>query len=168
MSLVDYISRNPYQPAERISKFEEEVLVATLSRIQTDAKLNQQVKPISASRLKKFYLDNKLDTPIHTTKQPNKNYQVLNIDSTTPVIFSQSILSLAPQHTTSKLPSIHNYNLISDRAMQLRILQSQSAFATPNYNPNFTSVSQTNFDSQHETRVHFTQNQLTPAQRSSN
>ena len=52
--------------------------------------------------------------------------------------------------------------------MQVRILQTQSTFATPNYIPNLTSVNQTNFDSQHETRVHFFQNQLTPAQRSSN
>ena len=37
MSLVDYISRNPYQPAKRISTFDEEVLVATLSQIQTEA-----------------------------------------------------------------------------------------------------------------------------------
>ena len=42
MGLVDYISRNHYQPAKSISKHDEEVLVATLSRIHTDAKLLQQ------------------------------------------------------------------------------------------------------------------------------
>ena len=37
MGLVNYRSRNPYQPAKSISKLEE-FLFATLSRIQTDAK----------------------------------------------------------------------------------------------------------------------------------
>ena len=44
MGLVDYISRNPYQPAKIISNYDEDLLVATLSRIQADAKLIQQAK----------------------------------------------------------------------------------------------------------------------------
>ena len=44
MGLVDYISRNPYQPAKSISKYDEEFLVATLSRVHTDAKLLHQGK----------------------------------------------------------------------------------------------------------------------------
>ena len=40
MGLVDYISRNPHQPAKSISKYDE-FLVATLSRIKADAKLLQ-------------------------------------------------------------------------------------------------------------------------------
>ena len=44
IGLVCYISRNPYQPAKSISNYGEENLVATLSRIQTDAKLLQQKK----------------------------------------------------------------------------------------------------------------------------
>ena len=31
MGRVDYKSRNPYQPAKFVSKFDEEILVATLS-----------------------------------------------------------------------------------------------------------------------------------------
>ena len=42
MGLVDYISRNPYQPAKSFSKNDEEFLVTTLSRIQADAKILQQ------------------------------------------------------------------------------------------------------------------------------
>ena len=38
VGLVDYISRKPYQPAKRFSKNDEEILVATLSRIQANAK----------------------------------------------------------------------------------------------------------------------------------
>ena len=37
MKIVDYISRNPYQPAKSISKHDKEFLVATLSRIYFDA-----------------------------------------------------------------------------------------------------------------------------------
>ena len=51
MGLVDYISRNPYQPAKSISKYDEEFLVATLTRIHFDAKLLQQKHNISANKL---------------------------------------------------------------------------------------------------------------------
>ena len=55
MGIVDYISRNPYQPAESISKYDEEFLVATLSRNYFDAKLLQQKYNISANALIKLY-----------------------------------------------------------------------------------------------------------------
>ena len=58
MGLVDYISRNPYQPAKRISKYDLEFLVAALSRIHTDAKLLQQKHNISAITLNKLYYKN--------------------------------------------------------------------------------------------------------------
>ena len=61
MELVDYISRKPYQPAKRISKYNEEFLVATLSRIHTDAKLLQQKRNISAFTLNKLYCENKFE-----------------------------------------------------------------------------------------------------------
>ena len=38
MGLVDYISRNPYQRAKSISKYDKEFSFSTLSRIHTDAK----------------------------------------------------------------------------------------------------------------------------------
>ena len=53
MGFVDYICRNPYQPAKRISQYDEKFLVTTLSRIHTDAKLLQQKHNISAVTLKK-------------------------------------------------------------------------------------------------------------------
>ena len=46
MALVDYIFCNPYQPARSISNFYREILVVTLSRIQTDANLIQKETPI--------------------------------------------------------------------------------------------------------------------------
>ena len=61
MGLVDYISRNPYQPAKRISKYDEEFLAATLSSIHSDAKLLQQKHNISAHTLTKLYHDNECE-----------------------------------------------------------------------------------------------------------
>ena len=60
MGLVDYISRNTYQPAKSISKSDEEFLVATLSSIYTDAKLLQQKHNFFAITLNKLYYENKL------------------------------------------------------------------------------------------------------------
>ena len=99
MGHVNYISRNAYQAAKSISRSNEKFLVATLSRIQTDAKLNQQVKHISAVQLKTFYLDNTPDQQIHTIKQLN---QVLKNDSKISVPLTQNILSLATKSSTSK------------------------------------------------------------------
>ena len=49
MGLVDYISRNPYQPAKSVSKYDEEFLVATLSSIHSDAQLLQQKHNLTAN-----------------------------------------------------------------------------------------------------------------------
>ena len=57
MGLVDYISRNPYQPAKSVSKYDEEFLVATLSSIHTDAQLLQQKHNLTANSLHKLYID---------------------------------------------------------------------------------------------------------------
>ena len=54
MGLVDYISRNPYQPAKSVSKYDEEFLVATLSSIHSDAQLLQQKHNILAHSLNKL------------------------------------------------------------------------------------------------------------------
>ena len=94
MGLVDYISRNPYQPAKSISNYGEENLVATLSRIQTDAKLLQQEKHISAAKLRKIYLVNKSDIQTSSTQHTD---QVLNINSVKPKLITKDIMSLAPQ-----------------------------------------------------------------------
>ena len=69
LGLVDYISRNPYQPSKQFSKYDEEFLVATLSCTQADAKLFQQV--ISAVQLNKFYFDYKTEIQTPKIKQCN-------------------------------------------------------------------------------------------------
>ena len=61
MDLVNYISRNSYQPSKSFSKYYQDFLVATLSPIQADAKLFQQEKNFSAVQLNKFYLDIKTE-----------------------------------------------------------------------------------------------------------
>ena len=72
MGLVDYIYRNPYQPAKSISKYDEEFLVAKLSRIHTDAKLLQQNKNISAITLNNFITKNNLKYKVLASKILNK------------------------------------------------------------------------------------------------
>ena len=77
MGLVDYISRNPYQPAESISRYDEEFLVATLSRIHTDEILLNQEKHISPVKLNKFFHDNESDLQNSSTQHTK---QVLSIN----------------------------------------------------------------------------------------
>ena len=59
MCLVDYISRNAYQPVKSVSKYDEEFLVATLSSIliHNDAQLLQQKHNLTANSLHKLYID---------------------------------------------------------------------------------------------------------------
>ena len=71
MGLVDYISRNPYQPAKSISKNDEEFLVAKLSRIHFDAKLLPQKNNISTNTLLKLYHENECET-INSSKHINR------------------------------------------------------------------------------------------------
>ena len=57
MGLVDYISRNPYQPAKSVSKYDEEFLGATLSSIHSDTELLQQKHNILAPSINNLYID---------------------------------------------------------------------------------------------------------------
>ena len=91
MGLVDYISRNHYQPAKSVSKYDEEVLVATLSRIHTDAKLLQQRHNIFAITLIELYYKNKFEVQNYS-KQDTE--QILNIDFVEPKILSKDNMSL--------------------------------------------------------------------------
>ena len=103
MCLVDYISCNPYQAAKSITKFDEEFIVANLSRIQTDVKLVQIEKSISDFHLNNFYLDSILDTQVHTTQQPIHNDQISNKDPAPPIRLTHNLNSPANQITTQNL-----------------------------------------------------------------
>ena len=99
MGLVDYISRNPYQPSKIISKYYEEFLVAMLSRIHTDAKLLQQKQNISAITPNKLYYENKFEVQ-NSNKQHTE--QILNIDFAEPELQSKDNMSLALRSHSSK------------------------------------------------------------------
>ena len=99
MGLVDYVSRNPHQPAESFSKCDE-FLVATLSRIHAGAKLLQE-KHNSAVKFYKFYIDTK--TVLEATSIPQIN-QVLNINTVKPKSLTQDIMLFAPQSPSSEIP----------------------------------------------------------------
>ena len=99
MGSLDFISRKLYQPTKIISKFDEEILVASLSRVHSGA---QQFENIFAFYLNKFCLDNIPDSQTHITKQPIHDDQVLNIDPVRLVHLSQNLNSLAKQITTHK------------------------------------------------------------------
>ena len=86
MGLNDYISSNSYQPAKSISKYDEEFLVTTLSRIHNDAKSLQQKHNISAVTLKKFYYENKFEVQ-NSSKQHTE--QILNINILEPKLQSK-------------------------------------------------------------------------------
>ena len=109
MGLVDYISRNPYQPAKSISKYDEEFLVATLSRIHTDAKLLQQKHNISANTLHNFYSESKFEVQ-NSSKQHTE--QVLNIDYAKPKLRRKDNMSLALQSHSSKSLLKQNSNFL--------------------------------------------------------
>ena len=57
MGLVDFISRNAYQPTKSVFKYDKEFLVATLPRMHTESKLLHQEENNSAVTLNKFYHD---------------------------------------------------------------------------------------------------------------
>ena len=71
MGVGEYISRNLNQPAKSISNYDEKILVATLSNIQSDAKLLETEKTISAILLNNFFLDTIRDMKYTTKNQSN-------------------------------------------------------------------------------------------------
>ena len=196
MGLVDYIYRNPYQPAKSISKDDKEFFVVTLSRIQTDAKLIQTKTNISATQLNKIYLNTKIEKKKSTIPQAN---QILNINSATPISLKQNILLPVTQMHHSNLSSFKHSILDGLHAARVRLTQNSSKFAKrelysifipfnhtnlyskhatrvhltsslaqPVLDQSFIPFKCTNFDSQHASRVRLTQNQLTPAEHNNN
>ena len=127
MGFVDYISHNPYQPAKSISKFDEDFLVATLSRIHFDAKLLQQKHNISANTLLKLYHENECEE-----KNSSKhNKQVLSIDFAKLKLLPKDYEPLALQSHSSKPLLKHNSNFASDPAKRVHLTHNNSAKGTP-------------------------------------
>ena len=163
MGLVDCIFRNTYQPAKSLFKYDEKFFVATWSRIQADAKLLQQEKHISAVKIDKFYLDTKTDIETPSIQQI---HQVLKINTVKPKSLTQNFMLFAPQSPSSDLPLKHNHNFIIDKAIRVRCTQINSILTKQKFNRNFIPFNYTIFHSPHSSRVHLTQNKLSPAQHS--
>ena len=110
MGLVDYISRNPYQPAKSVSKYDEEFLVATLSSIHTDSQLLQQKHNILAHSLNKLYIDIDGENKNSTTEQVSNSEQILNIDYVKPNPQTKLNELFAQRNNSLKLFSKQNSN----------------------------------------------------------
>ena len=113
MGHVDYISRNPYQPAKSISNYDVGFLVATLSRIHTDAKLLRQKHNTSANTLNELYHKNKIEVQ-NSSKQHTE--QILNINFAKPKLLIKENMTLALQSHSSKSPLKQHSNFVSDPA----------------------------------------------------
>ena len=125
MGLVDYISRNPYQPAKSVSKYDEEFLVATLSSIHSDAQLLQQKHNLLAHSLNKLYIDIDGENKNSTTNTE----QVLNIDYVKPNPQTKVNELFAPRNNSSKLfpKQTSNFNIKSAQRVRLTNVSSNLA-----------------------------------------
>ena len=154
MGLVDYISRNPYQPAKSVSKYDEEFLVATLPSIHSDDQLLQRKHNLLAHSLHKLYIDIDGENINSTTNTE----QVLTIDYVTPNPQTKIHELLAPRNNSSKLCSeqTSNFDIIS--AQRVRLTNVSSNLAARKYNSNATSLKFNYQYSKHASRVHLSDN----------
>ena len=152
MGLVDYISRNPYQPAKSVSKYDEEFLVATLSSIHSDAQLLQRKHNLSANSLHKLYIDIDGEHKISTTNTA----QVLTINYETPNPQTEIPDLLASRNNSSKFCSKQTSNLDINSAQHVRLTNDSSNLAARKYNSNVTSFKFNHPYSTHAPHVHLT------------
>ena len=154
MGLVDYISRNPYQPAKRVSKYDEEFLVATLSSIHSDAQLLQQKHNLLAHSLNKLYIDIDGENKNSTTNTE----QVLTIDYVHQILKQNFMNYSPPRNSSSKLCSKQTSNFDIKSAQRVRLTNVSSNLASRKYNSNATSLKFNHQYSKHASRVHLTYN----------
>ena len=154
MGLVDYISRNPYQPAKSVSKYDEEFLVATLSSIHTDAQLLQQKHNLTANSLHKFYIDIDREHKNSTTITE----QVLTIDYVTQNPQSEFSDSLALRNNSSKYYS-KQYSFPGIKpAQRVRLTNVKSNFAPRINSLKFSPKQTSNLDMNPAQHVRLTNN----------
>ena len=154
MGLVDYISRNPYQPAKSVSKYDEEFLVATLSSIHADAQLLQQKHNLTANSLHKFYIDIDREHKNST----NITEQVLNIDYESQNPQSDISNSLALRNTSSKYYSKQSSTPDTKPAQRVRLTNTKSNFAPRINSLKFSSKQTINLDINPAQHVRLTNN----------
>ena len=154
MGLVDYISRNPYQPAKSVSKYDEEFLVATLSSIHTDAQLLQQKHNLTANSLHKLYIDIEREHKNST----NITEQVLTIDYETQNPQSDISNSLALRNNSSKYYSKQSSTPDIKPAQRVRLTNVKSKFAPRINSLKFSSKQTFNLDMNPAQHVRLTNN----------
>ena len=154
MGLVDYISRNPYQPAKSVSKNDVEFLVATLSSIHSDAQLPQQKHNVLAHSLNKLYIDIDGENKNSTTNTE----QVLKLDYVKPNPQTKVNELSTPRNNSLKLFSKQSSNFDLKSAQRVRLTNVSSNLAARKYNSNVTSLKFNNQYSKHASRVQLTQN----------
>ena len=154
MGLVDYISRNPYQPAKSVSKYDEEFLVATLSSIQSDAQLLQRKDNLSAHSLHKLYIDGDGENQNSTTNTA----QVLTINYVTPNPQTKIYDLLAPRNNSSKFYSKQTPNSDIYSAQRVRLTDINSNLAPRNNSSKFCSKQSSNLDISSAQHVRLTNN----------
>ena len=143
MGLVDYISRNPYQPAKSVSKYDEEFLVATLSSIHTDAQLLQQKHNLTANSLHKLYILILMENIKNSTTITK---QVLTIDYETQNPQSEISDLLASRNNSSKYYSKQSSTPDIKPAQRVRLTNVNSNFAPRINSPKFSSKQTSNLD----------------------
>ena len=188
MGLVDYISRNPYQPAKSVSKYDEEFLVASLSSIHSDAQLLQRKHNLSANSLHILYIDidgEHKNSTTNTAQVLTKNYETPNPQTEIPDLlasrnnsskfYSKQISNsdiksaqrvrltnvssnLAPRNNSSKFCSKQTSNLDINSAQHVRLRNDSSNLAARKYNSNVTSFKFNHPYSTHAPHVHLTNN----------
>ena len=164
MGLVDYISRNPYQPAKSVSKYDEEFLVATLSSIHTDAQLLQQKHNLTANSVHKLYIDIDGEHKNSTTITA----QVLTIDYKARNPQTEISDSLASRNNSSKYYSKQPSTPDIKPAQRVRLTNVNSNFAPRNNSPKFYSKQTSNLDINPAQHVRLTNNSSNLAARKYN
>ena len=164
MGLVDYISRNPYQPAKSVSKYDEEFLVATLSSIHTDAQLLQQKHNLTANSLHKLYID--IDGEHKNTTTITA--QVLTIDYEAQSPQTEISDLLASRNNSSKYYSKQPSTPDIKPAQRVRLTNVNSNFAPRNNSPKFYSKQTSNLDINPAQHVRLTNNSSNLAARKYN
>ena len=154
MGLVDYISRNPYQPAKSVSKYDEEFLVATLSSIHTDAQLLQQKHNLTANSLHKLYIDIDREHKNSTTTTA----QVLTINYEAHNAQTEISDLPAPRSNSSKYYSKQTSTPDMKPAQRVRLTNVNSNLAPRNNSPKFYSKQTSNLDINSAQHVRLTNN----------
>ena len=137
MGLVDYISRNPYARAKKISTYDEHFVVATITKIRDSMKhliTNKQ------NATKKFSSILKLHLPSHKLKRPFAPQLTTSLNTNSHIrnkAFASQSLPLRPKAPFATQLTLTNSKIINQHfkhpfASQMPLNVTKSQFATNN------------------------------------